>query len=492
MNNLDTDELNTELKKKMTTTNMTNMIIPIPIILMRMTIMNTMKMMPHSPAQKKVKKQIAKGLNQPFFYFSVEGGVIICKFLVVWRFMMIFRKIIVLIKTCTLLVFSSCTLFEEDNKQDESPFTQESVDWPSLANTSWPMYKNNPQNTGTHYSGNPVEGINISTNQLEEFGESYSNILIDAEGNYIVTTFMNKSVKKYSFADEMQWSVSFTELISSTPLIRADGNIIAATSTVKAIDNNGNVDWSTNLNDYVIGWLNIDLEGNILCVGSSGTIYSLNNIGDVDWQQSNSFNPNTNNGIVISPDGNQLYTVGNSLVAYSTTDGSLLWNIEIVNSTNNLNSAPAIDNDGNIYFISYSNEMFTLWCVNPSGSIEWTESLIGGDYNKSTAPIITDNGNIVFSIETTLYSFSVSGELQFEALLARPSWGSLCADSDGNIYVASTTINDPQLVSYSNIGEIRFSKSLTNSVDGGLSLSATNLFFMSTNLTGNQVIWIIE
>jgi hypothetical protein len=125
-----------------------------------------------------------------------------------------------------LLILFSCTLFDNDEKQDESPFAQESVDWPSLADSPWPIYNHDVQNTNrSQFAGpetTPSIAADVSFNKLLYASfvvdEADNLFMSDASGVYSVSTSLIDSTLLFQMPN-----ISYTY---STPIYTNDFSLI--------------------------------------------------------------------------------------------------------------------------------------------------------------------------------------------------------------------------------------------------------------------------
>ena len=87
---------------------------------------------------------------------------------------------------------------------------------------------------------------------------------------------------------------------------------------------------------------------------------------------------------------------------YAQDDGTLKWSFE---TSNEIQSSPAIDKYGVIYFGSFDG---TFYAVNPDGSMKWQYSVGQPIYS---SPAIGINDNIYFGAnDLNLYALNLEGE----------------------------------------------------------------------------------
>ncbi|MDP2364134.1 MAG: hypothetical protein Q8M94_10235, partial [Ignavibacteria bacterium] len=71
---------------------------------------------------------------------------------------LIFANIILLILCTNIILFTACK-DEITQPPPKPPGYQEDIPWPSLADSPWPMYQHDPQNTGRSKYKGPQSGV---------------------------------------------------------------------------------------------------------------------------------------------------------------------------------------------------------------------------------------------------------------------------------------------------------------------------------------------
>lgn len=205
--------------------------------------------------------------------------------------------------------------------------------------------------------------------------------------------------------------------IRSTPAIAADGTVYITSDddNLYALDSsNGSVLWSFPVGGNAQSGIAIDSDGAIIVGvdlgGSAGAVFAVNPDGTQKW------NANVIGRIsVCAPaiaDG-RVYVgtkEGENLLALNASNGSQIWSFSTPGAI--LNSSPAIDVNGVIYFGSWDNNVYA---VNPDGTLKY-KFLTGGDVWSS--PAIGPDG--------TIYVGGYDGKLHalemFSGGLANDTW----------------------------------------------------------------------
>lgn len=128
--------------------------------------------------------------------------------------------------------------------------------------------------------------------------------------------------------------------------------------------------WRFRLNTYSISSLAIDADGTIYLGDDSGTVYAVNPDGTEKWRFRTMSERIFTSGVTINADGT-IYigttgtSGGNSFVYALNPDGTEKWRF---NAGWHVYGAPAIDDDGTIYFGSRDGNFYAL---NPQGQVLW-------------------------------------------------------------------------------------------------------------------------
>jgi outer membrane protein assembly factor BamB len=182
----------------------------------------------------------------------------------------------------------------------------------------------------------------------------------------------------------LKWSVTGKGYKIIPPALGADGTIYTATNDTKfhALNSvDGTQKWEFKATDAISASPAICDDGNIIVIAVFG-IYSLNPDGTQKWKIDIAGGDQIICAPAISTDGT-IYVGSQKGVLYAINpDGSQKW---IYNSGITINSAPAIDASGTIYFGSGM-----VYALNPDGTKKW--SLLSSVFQSS--PAIGADGTI--------------------------------------------------------------------------------------------------
>ena len=330
-----------------------------------------------------------------------------------------------------------------------------------LANSQWPSYRYNSQNTGR----SPYVGVQSNDTLKWTYATGatgkHSTPLIGPDGTIYVTTWFGyihavnpDGTKKWSYETghgdagsapaidssgtiyfgsddiydstegelyalkpngDLKWTYKTEEpLGDSSPQIGKDGTIyIAAQNKLHAVNSDGSQKWVYKAEE----WINTE-PGYKIAMGEDGFIYAgtgygslikLNQEGSRIWRYDSI--SSISSLPAISHDGTIYVGSKDSTLHAVNPDGSKKWSYKTQSA---ILSNIALDRSGVIYFTSrkegYRNQI--LYAVHSDGTLKWTKEI-----NGETGPILGGNGNI----------YIIAGNGHLEAL--RPN-GSLLWRSD--------------------------------------------------------------
>ena len=351
---------------------------------------------------------------------------------------------VIFLSIAALLFLSACP-DSPTNPKDDNPYKQESIDWPSLADSPWPMYRHDPQNTGRSPYPGALSGTIVSRYPSNE---SQSGVVVGIDS----TLFFYNVISGVSYLQatdlggNIKWSKEVHREPSATPVVLYDGSIVTIgleDGEFIRLTSTGDTLWQCFVDvDYPLWAQNVGIT-----VGLDTTVYyftvfperliAIGKNGVVKWSLSDDrFYPGPTNFPVFSPDGKTLYLNGDNgvaLVAVNIEDQSISWTY----GSETLECAPMVDNEGNIFiynaggYSSSDDGDFAFVCLNPDGSLRWKFPM-KKKYTYELNPAIDREGNVYFGTDT-LFSFTNDGKFRWQL----PKKGIECAltiDSNNNIY----------------------------------------------------------
>ncbi len=240
-------------------------------------------------------------------------------------------------------------------------------------------------------------------------GSVYSSPVINSQDGTVYFGSDDKYIYAVNARDGIQkWKSELDEEIWGSPVLDKNndtlyiGTIGGKLYSVNTSD--GTVNWSYDTGDIIIGSPSLDEENGVIYFGTTeGRIFALD-ITSPDNVLTYPSGTGTIGEIAATPaidtatDANAVYvgsTDGN-LYALSKADLTLKWKYSTGGA---VNSSPAIDNNGNIYFGSEDKNIYSL---NKKGIVRWKYTT-KGEVNSS--PAIGSGGIIcVGSIDGSLYA----------------------------------------------------------------------------------------
>ncbi|WKZ69062.1 MAG: T9SS type A sorting domain-containing protein [Melioribacteraceae bacterium] len=341
---------------------------------------------------------------------------------------------------------------------------QETIEWPSLADSPWPTFRGDAQATGrSQYVGPKTPnliweadlplgilwGPTIGYNEKLYFG-THAFLLSDTSESNLVYSYNSDGTINWSF-ETGDWINNETK-----PIAAHNGTVYFTTGLgeLLAMTQSGDLKWRTPV--MSIFYISISKDGEVY--GSIGdTLVAYNYLGEQILQKD--IGEVIVSPVTFSTDGESLffhtgamYKPNSTNYIYSTDkEGNLNWRMGFSNSNY---GEIAIDNSDNLYFyasIPGSPSPQYLYSLNKSGSINWKFQVYV--YNSYSAPTILFNGDIVFFTRlidrNLIISLNQNGETNWEyeldpdedvffADINHP----LVSDAEGNIYLGSTDGNN--------------------------------------------------
>lgn len=348
------------------------------------------------------------------------------------------HRSLILVFMVILVFFYGCNDSSVKPIDEEDIRPQQDIEWPSLANSPWPMNHADPQSTGRSKFVGPTSvhsvleidcpymemGFAIGTNQSVYYASSY------APGEFF----------SVDYNGNQKWKFDTHARSSTTPIVTNDNNILfAAMYYVKCLSDNGDLLWEYKNDARIyIESMNIDKSGNIYFIDENAKLKVLNHNGEYRWELYDSrINFGANSAIVFSNDGNTLYLQGDdvSILAVDIINKQVVWTFGDIL----LETSPIVDSYGCIYILyadRYQPIPKILYSLNSDGSINWEYKFYDNFVSSSVTPTIDYNGNIYFGSDT-LYSVNYKGKERWKVDLKdnETIFSPLICDADNNIYI---------------------------------------------------------
>lgn len=279
-----------------------------------------------------------------------------------------------------------------------------------LADTPWPKFKHDAQNTGrSPYAGPQTAVLKWSYLTPSDIAGAPA---IGQDGTIYIPTIGNDAMYALNRDGTLKWKYTTGGGCWTSPAIGSDNTIYFGTDDGKfyAMNPDGTLKWtySVDNNSYF----------SAPAIASDGTIYVVSSawLVRVPIAEGPSLQLETSKFHAISP------------------DGTLKWSYDVP-GTGPPNS-PAIASDGAIYFTFRR----TLYALNPSGTLKWSYATNQGTIYSS--PAIGSDGTIYFGNNNKLYAVDSDGTLKWVYLTKGDIISSPAISTADVIYVGTTFSTD--------------------------------------------------
>jgi len=241
----------------------------------------------------------------------------------------------------------------------------------------------------------------------------------------------------------LRWRFNSGDIIPSSPVIADDGTIYFGTEGKKvyAVNPNGTEKWHYETGSWITSDPAIGDDGTVYIGSMDYYLYALYPNGTLRWRFK--IGDRIYGSPSIAEDGT-IY-IGSSWNSYLYAlypNGTLKWRYGGAGTPNN----PSIGSDGTIY----AGYMDKLVALNPNGSLKW-EFYIGNDrFIGKSAPAISEDGTIYFGIHLGTPGDSNGGEIIAVNPNGTEQWRKKIADEwvesspsiteDGTVYIGSSSL----------------------------------------------------
>jgi hypothetical protein len=397
-----------------------------------------------------------------------------------------------------LLVSSiSCKDSVTDPPEEKPPGYQEDIPWPSLADSPWPMYRCDPQNTGRNKSMTIINNtVNSITNDSLFI---YSSAAIGSSGEiyFAARSFADGNTYLYSFSKERNliWKFPLSTGANndiSSPLIATDGTIYISSPIqlrFYAVNKNGTEKWHIDNIEVKQSGINIGKDGTIYFLGLQNgniSLYAISTSGSILWTyQNNNFRGSELNSMSFSPDGNTLYIPGKrneqAVFAFDVINKTIKWEF----GSDRGIAPPVVDSYGNIYCVTDSANSIYLFSLNSNGNTRWKFRLNENYSGSIDYDIALDKQGNSICIKDTLYSINFRGGLNwklfFENLIDDP----VSLDKD-KIFIKVNPMN-PQLYIISTSGVVEKNIPVGNTFRFGYPITLGDNFAVITGFQDSKL-----
>ncbi len=302
-----------------------------------------------------------------------------------------------------------------------------SVSYGQLANTAWPKFQYDLQQTGRSPNAGPAAPVVKWSFQANNWIQS--SAAIGADGSIF---FGSSDYNLYAIHPDgtLKWRFPTGSFVDSSPAIDTGGTLYFGSidSSLHALHADGTLKWTFKTGDAIPASPTIGSDGTIFTGSMDDSLYAIRPDGTPKWVYPTGADIlstpaiATNGTIYIGSQDSKLYAI--------SAAGVLQWAYE---TGGPISSSPAVAVDGTIYV---GSDDFRLHAVASDGTPGWTFET-GGVV--ATSPAIATDGTIYFgSFDHNFYAVNPDGSLKWQFQTGGLVWGSSAViDADGVIYFGS-------------------------------------------------------
>lgn len=362
-----------------------------------------------------------------------------------------------------------------------------------LADTAWPKFQNDLNNTGQSEYNGPQNNTTQWTYTTPNAMTQNSNVAIGSDGtiyfgvknsNYLYAVYANGTEK---------WKLPVASQVYSVA-IGNDGTIYAGSGgssqyLFAIIDNgtNGILKWTYSAGGSVRG----------IAIGSDGTLYFGSQVAASGYKLNALMDNGTNcvlkwvfltNGTIygtpaIGSDGT-IYIACNDQNIYALVDNGTSYILKWSYLTGGLiQASPSIGADGTIYIGTADNKIYALIDNGTQAVLKWTYTT-GGAITNSAVAIASDGTLYVGSLDNKVYALFDNGN---QAVLKwiYPTGGivvsSAVMGADGTAYIGS---NDGNVYALKPDGSLKWKYTIGGSIFN-LVIAQNGAIYVGGNVVGN-------
>jgi outer membrane protein assembly factor BamB len=319
---------------------------------------------------------------------------------------------------------------------------QTDIDWPSLADSPWPMFLHDPQHTSRSPLAGPQNGTFTRIGPVNQ--EIFSSPAITEDGLII---FGAEGVFAFDASGTQVWHFdtggTSKDRVNSSACITSVGTIYIGchNGNLYALNPDGTLKWLFNTEQtFTFESPTISKDGSEIYFTTRDrdkdtiTLFDIDTTGQMLWRYDLPKGGTTLTSPAISPDGNTIYITAASALHAFNTSGQLQWTFDTYRAI----GIPVIDNNGNIYF----NSGYYICSVSPNGSLRWSLYSLMATY---TAPCIGYEGYLY------TYKYKSSSEGSSESVCALDYAGQVRWEFELNYLAVWVGASSPSIDVYGNI-----------------------------------------
>ncbi|AAM05168.1 DUF2341 domain-containing protein [Methanosarcina acetivorans] len=353
-----------------------------------------------------------------------------------------------------------------DSEVKTDYITVEGTGTGGIADTPWPKFQANLNNTGQ----SPYIGPQINNN-IWTYVTGNSIRSSPAIGENRTVYIGSYDGKLYAFNPDgtLKWSYTTGNQITGSATIGADGTICIGSydRRLYTINPDGTLKWSYTTGNQIFSSAAIGEDGTIYVGSRDNKLYALNPDGTLKWSYT------TGNQIfssaAIGEDGTIYIGSLDKKLHALNPDGTLKWSYT---TGNQIYGSPAIGSDGTIYIGSLDSKLHAL---NPDGTLKWSYTAGNQIYG---SPAIGSDGTIyIGSLDSKLYALNPDGTLKWSCTVGNQILGSAALGSDGTIYIGSY---DSKIYAITPDGTLKWSYATGNRIYGSPAIGSDGTLYIGS------------
>jgi len=361
-----------------------------------------------------------------------------------------------------------------DSEVKTNYITVEGTGTGGLADTAWPIFHRDRNNTGQSPYNGPQTNTNIWNYTTGNI--NYASPVIGADGtiyigSYYLGSYGTNTLYALTPDGTLKWKYITGGAIDGSAAIGADGTIYVGSydNNLYALNPDGSLKWKYTTGGAIYSSVAIGADGTIYIGNSDKNLYALNPDGTLKWKYTTG--GTICSSAVIGADGT-IYIGSDDKKLYALNpDGTLKWKYS---TWQIYYSSPAIGKDGTIYIGSSGGSK--LYALNPDGTLKWRYST--GEIYGSTPAIATDGTIYIGSYSRSqIYALNPDGTLKW-TYNTGAIFGSMALGADGTIYIGS---GDNKIYAINSDGTLKWTYTTGKRIYGSPAISADGTLYIGSS-----------
>ncbi len=330
--------------------------------------------------------------------------------------------------------------------------------------------------------------------RLEVGGVVYASPTIGPDGLVIFGAQEEGGGALYAYSRDGQqkWRLQAGDWVDSTATISPDGVTVYVGSwdgSLYGVDiDGGGLKWSYTTSGYIISSPAVSADGQSIYIGSGdGFLYALSppaqgNSMVLQWDYL--ADGEVESSPVIGPDGDIYFCSVNGTIYAVHPDGSTKWVYEIAASSNEdprIYSSPAMDLDGALYVGAGNNQLLAL--NSETGELIWNFETWGP---VDSSPAIDAQGNLYFADRSgTFFSITAGGTERWSHEVGISLYSSPAIGERDRVYATGYLGGGlSRLYAFSLEGDLLWTHDFTGKVDSSPTLDAYGDLWIGSHASG--------